>query len=398
MGLLLIEPAVDESSIEKNIDPSTLVSTPAKIKELIKAKIDEVAPGNLPDYKFNKQLSSACITDLDGNKVLEDSFSYIAKAGDYLLLAKNTPDTEIKVFSIPENKLIEVKKEDVAPVVENSEAVIPSLDTSAVQETEASDLNSVYGENAEADVPVDESLNNLSFDEITSETPTNEVGGETPMANTMSEADFDAALASLGNDKQDMITAMQDGKSFIEEQNEEYDPLADYQGFHEDKLEYDTTDSNNDYALDDSLEVVKDTTATEFVQAFEDLRKDNANKDRELSEARGIIEKLKISIEKKDAENERLRQGKELATSAIRDLRETAAKQAAEIERVRNAADIYKGKADGFKYELAEKDREIARLKSQAEGINDIRSALERYKAGKEYNDSYSDAEEYMKY
>ena len=110
------------------------------------------------------------------------------------------------------------------------------------------------------------------------------------------------------------------------------------------------------------------------------------------------LEKLKLSIEKKDAENERLKQGKELATSAIRDLRETVAKQAAEIERVKNAADIYKGKADGFKYELAEKDREIARLKSQAEGIDDIRSALERYKAGKEYNDSYSDAEVYMKY
>lgn len=397
MGLLVVEPAVDESTIEKDIDPSTLVTTPAKIKELIKAKIDEIAPGSLPDYKFNKQLSSAYIADFDGNKLVEDNYSYIAKAQDKLLLAKNTLDTDVKVFSIPEKKIVEAKVEEVAPAVENAEVAIPSLDDTKVEENAPSDLVNVFEEAKSEEVqPLDENLSALSFGEINEETPTNEVGGDTTMANTMSEADFDAALASLGDQKQDMINAMNDGKSFISQQETDYeDPFAGYKDFHEDKLEYDV---DNDFAVDDNIEAVQDTTATEFVQAFEELRKENANKDRELSEARGIIEKLKLSVEKKEAENERLKQGKDLATSAIRDLRETVAKQAAEIERVKNAADIYKGKADGLKYELSEKDREIARLKSQAEGINDIRSALERYKAGKEYSDSYSDAEAYIKY
>ena len=418
MGLLLVEPAIAENSVEtNNLDPSTLVTTPAKIKELIKAKIDEVAPGNLPDYKFNKQLSSAYITNLDGNKVLEDGFSYIAKAGDYLFLAKNTPDTDVKVFSIPENKIVEEKKAEVAPVVENTEVVIPSLDTTKVEESAPTDLSNVFEDTS----TVDESANNLSFEEITSETPTNEVGGETPMANTMSEADFDAALASLDNDKQDMITAMQDGKSFIDQQAtetsyDEYDPLADYQGFHEDKLEYDTNfnnddysvdgnleivsndmdytaDTDSDYKLDDSLEIVPDTTARDVIQTIKKLKEENVSQARELAESKAEGKKKDDIIRIKD-------QKLTVAGGAIHDLKDTVIKSKALIADLekklaegQHTKDVLKSNLDDQKYTNAQLRKENEALKKQLEDYNYLKTEWSMLNSTNEYEDK-----SYIKY
>ena len=393
--ILLVEPAEAVSdnvkeAISLRMDPlaaTRLVTTPAQIKEKI--------PAN--DYKFYNQFSEVAICDLNGNNLVNgEYFSFVAKDGDKLYLAKNNVDTEIKEFSITDKKLIEAKQEEIPStevttevVQSTSESVVPIVEnTSVVPETEVTDD---IGE----DISIPEGDVDFSFDNITEETPTEVVsageGVEVDIPNSEDKsADIETRLSALNK----TFSGMNNDIDTVLQNNKDIQPQD---VFANTDFKVDSIDVVDDEPIKNELpadDMEDDTTVKEFVKAFEDLRLENANKDRELSEARVIIEKQKDTAAKDKARIRSLEQKNELATSTINDLREALAKQSAEAERAKNAADIYKGKADGYKYELAEKDREIERLKSQDKALDYIRDTLERYKAAKDIDNIYKDIDE----
>ena len=403
-NLLLVEPAEAVSdnvkeAINLRMDPlsaTRLVSTPAQIKEKINAKMSPEGR-----YVSNDQFKEGTLCDANGNNLLNgEYYSFVAKDNDKVFLAKNKVDTDVVEFSIADNKVIEntitpVKEEKVeVPVTENvveennkvGESVVPVVENSVPTE-EVTDLGE---ETSIPDVNKD-----FSFD-ITEETPTEVVNTEenTEVENpteTVEEADLEKRLSEL-NEKYSGINNM---LSQYENNNEvSENTLQDV--FSKTDFKVDSIDDIDEEVKEDtsSEEELNDTTVKEFVNAFEELRQENANKDRELNEARVIIEKQKDTAAKDKARIKSLEQKNELATSTINDLREALAKQSAEAERAKNAADIYKGKADGYKYELAEKDREIERLKSQDKALDYIRDTLERYKAAKDIDNIYKDIDE----
>lgn len=418
--ILLVEPAepVSESVIEANksrMDPlstNKLVSTSAQIKDKINAKLSPEGR-----YLYNDQFSDITICDANGKNLVNDEYySFIAKDNDKLYITKNNPDTDVLEFSIPEQKIIKeeleiVPNEVAVPVQEAivsetepvAENVNEGFDVSNVAPVELSNVYNAEIPNIEVtpvqnevnNFSIDDKVNSFSFDTVNEETPNEEINQET-LGDTFSEADFEKSLESIKADKKDMQEVMNDGMTFLsqydtKEDGTDYeDPFANYQGVHIDDIKYD--DDNNEF---DSTYVAEDEakTAKEFVEAFEALREENTAKNRELSEARSIIEKQRSSSEKDKNEIRSLKQKNELAVSTIRDLRDTVTKQEAEIAKYKDTVDILKGKADGLKYELAEKDHEIARLNSRVEGYDYIKTALERYKTEKDYGNLYNNDE-----
>lgn len=441
MSVLLVEPAIDENSIEtSNIDPSTVVSKLAKTKEIIGEKVAEVVGnGVVPDYKYHKSSGGATVYDENGNNLVNNKvYGDIAMAGDKLFMVGDINDG-VEVFSIPEKKLVEVTKEvekeetfsekvvpttevntevstEVATTLENSTEVVTALENS----TEVTDLANIFGDNKEE-------TTNISFEDITAETPTADINNEatTEIATDyLRDEEVQKSIESMKEKNEnvvDMTSFLRQFEKPAEEEkvdNYQSDPFADYKGIHVDDIEYDkdlkdealeVVPNNGDfedaYNGRDELEIVPDETAKEIVKAFEDLGQENANKDRlladkdhELAEKDREIEKLKYAGEKKDNQIGILEQRYETAISAIRELRSALTKETAEKESAENKADIYIEKANGFKLKLAEQDRVIAKLSSQLEAYRYLKDQWERIKTAQSIGSSYDDVDSYMKY
>ena len=400
MSVLLVEPAIDENSIEtSNIDPSTVVSKLAKTKEIIGEKVAEVVGnGVVPDYKYHKSSGGATVYDENGNNLVNNKvYGDIAMAGDKLFMVGDINDG-VEVFSIPEKKLVnetkEVEKEEtfseaVVPTTEVSTEVATTLENS----TEAIDLTNIFGDNKEE-------TTNISFEDITTETPAADINNE---ATTEIATDYlrdDEVQKSIESMKEknanvvDMTSFLrQFEKPAAEEKEDNYqsDPFADYKGIHVDDIEYDK-DGELEIVPDsgyvrDELEIVPDS-ARDVVDTFKNLVQENANKDRVIEEnGRTLAEKdneiarLKNLVTKRDNQIRGLEQKNELATSALRDAREALVKKDAEIESKRKIADTLKGTIDGLKYELSKKDSEIAKYQAEAAAytyiINNIDTSKE---------------------
>ena len=417
-NILLVEPAeaVSENvkeAIKLRLDPlsaTRLVSTPAQIKEKINAKMSSEGR-----YLANDQFSEVTITDINGNNLLNDEYySYVARDGDKLLLAKNNPDTDVKEFSISNNKVVEEVKEEVAPVqeeapstevvVDNASGVVPIVESNPT-EVEAIPSEAVDTDLGE-EVSIPEIDTDFSFDEITEETPTevvNEGEGvevETPSIEDRSN-DLETRLSEL-NEKYNGMNSELD--QYIANPETKATSLEDV--FNDTDFKVDRIDNIEDEevsSVDTNSEEYSDAIDVDLARAFDDLVKDNAEKDRviaeqsnELSEAKDREEKLIIENEDKDSRIKSLEQKNSLATSTIRDLRETISKYEAKLDSSRTALDLQKRKSEEYKRTIGEQERELTRLRSQNEIIRNIRSTVERYRASKEY-DNYENEETYSK-
>ena len=132
--ILLVEPAeaVSENVKEANTlrsDPlaaTRLVSTPSQIKEKINSQMSSEGR-----YILNDQFSEATICDINGNNLVNgEYFSYVAKDGNKLYMAKNNPETEVYKFSLSDKKL-----EDNNIVAEVPQEEVAETSTEAVVET-----------------------------------------------------------------------------------------------------------------------------------------------------------------------------------------------------------------------------------------------------------------------
>lgn len=132
--ILLVEPAeaVSENVKEANTlrsDPlaaTRLVSTPSQIKEKINSQMSSEGR-----YMLNDQFSEATICDINGNNLVNgEYFSYVAKDGNQLYMAKNNPETEVYKFSLSDKKL-----EDNNIVAEVPQEEVASAPVEAVVET-----------------------------------------------------------------------------------------------------------------------------------------------------------------------------------------------------------------------------------------------------------------------
>ena len=410
MGVLLVEPAVNENSIEATkLDPSTVVSTLAKTKEIIGKKVEEVVgSGIVPDYKYHKSTGGATVCDENGNNLVDNKvYGDIAMAGDKLFMVGNL-DEGVTVFSIPEKKIVEEKTNEVIPVQEEvqpletapvvEEATFDSNVVPAQEEAAPTELSNIFGGEEPTDIGENITIpaaDEFSFGEIKEETPTTEVdGGEDTVVednyDSVQQSEVEKTLDSLKS-KNDVLTELDSEITSMAK-----DPFEDYQ-FQADEIEY-SKDSDKSYEMRDELEIVPDTNAKEIVDYVGNLRRENDELKNALKEKDREIEKLKLSDEKKDNQIRGLEQRYEQAVSVARESREAVAKKDAELKNARNNADILKGKADGLKYELSEKEREIAKYKAQAEAYDYIINNVEMYPMGREYENSYSDTDSYIKY
>lgn len=132
--ILLVEPAeaVSENVKEANTlrsDPlaaTRLVSTPSQIKEKINSQMSSEGR-----YMLNDQFSEATICDINGNNLVNgEYFSYVAKDGNKLYMAKNNPETEVYKFSLSDKKL-----EDNNIIAEVPQEEVASAPVEAVVET-----------------------------------------------------------------------------------------------------------------------------------------------------------------------------------------------------------------------------------------------------------------------
>ena len=399
MSVLLVEPAIDENSIGmNNVDPSTVVSTLAKTKEIIGQEVSKVVgDGVVPDYKYHKSLGGATVYDENGNNLVNNKvYGDIAMAGDKLFMVSDL-NSGVEVFSIPDKKIIEKEKE-TQPVEINTE-VSTEVATNLFNEED-------LGENVT--IPMD----NFSFEDVSLETPTADIEPTTEIStNYLRDDEVEKSIESMKKQNEkvvDMTSFLnQFGNTQTEEKQDDQDdyqsdPFANYQGVHIDNIDYDGYENSELEIVPDSgyvrdeLEIVPDS-ARDVVDTFKNLVQENANKDRVIEEnGRTLAEKdneiarLKNLVTKRDNQIRGLEQKNELATSALRDAREALVKKDAEIESKRKIADTLKGTIDGLKYELSKKDSEIAKCRAEAAAYTYIKNNIDMYKPENPYGDEYS--------
>lgn len=397
--LLLVEPAepISENVKETNRlrqDPlaaTRLVSTPAQIKEKMNAKMGPTAK-----YEAYDQFKDVTLCDGNGNNYLGgEYYSFVAIDGDKLYLAKNYADTEIKVFSIPDKKIIEKEIKPIEeivtePVVETpveEVATGPVVDIKTTEEVAPNRLDSIYENDLgeEVSIPTEEVVTqpmediNVSFNEITEETPTEEISEEstTDVVNTYEmpeETDTEKRLKALN---ELFSGANSNINSYLNSDEEIDNEVFSNTEFHEDKIE--SIDENEISHIEREPENTK--------ELFDKLMQEKADADRELSEAKEREEKLLEENEKDKREIKSLKQKLSLVTSTLQDAKEAASKQKATIESLTMTLDLQKRKSEEYKRDLIEKDREIDRLRTQKDDYDYIRSGLESL-YGKE-EDSY---------
>ena len=413
--ILLVEPAeaVSENvkeAIKLRTDPlsaTRLVTTPAQIKEKINAKMSTEGR-----YLYNDQFSEVTVCDVNGNNLVNNEYySFIARDKDKLFMAKNNADTDVLEFSISNKKFVEdAKEETITP-----EAV-------PVQESVVEDVpyefNFVYDNEddlgEEISIPVEENdiADNFSFNEITSETPQEEVDtGEEEVEeikNDNDESDLERRLNELNEKftnmnsyisqyepKSEKVTTPEDRFDDSEVQIDSIDKYAD-----EDEFGSDYND------VDDNAISEEDTTYSDAANVIRSLMQNNSEQKEELNRtneelniAREELDKVKAS--RKALSEKYKSQTRELETrnDEIRDLRATVSKIEAERDSfegkyndLRRVSDLQKREFEKEKLENQKLRAELARKDADREELGQlVRDARALVNENSYYNeDNYS--------
>ncbi len=413
--ILLVEPAeaVSENvkeAIKLRTDPlsaTRLVTTPAQIKEKINAKMSTEGR-----YLYNDQFSEVTVCDVNGNNLVNNEYySFIARDKDKLFMAKNNADTDVLEFSISNKKFVEdAKEETITP-----EAV-------PVQESVVEDVpyefNFVYDNEddlgEEISIPVEENdiADNFSFNEITSETPQEEVDtGEEEVEeikNDNDESDLERRLNELNEKftnmnsyisqyepKSEKVTTPEDRFDDSEVQIDSIDKYADEDEFGSDYNDVDyNTISEEDTTYSDAANVIRSLMQNNSEQK-EELNRTNE----ELNIAKEELDKVKAS--RKALSEKYKSQTRELETrnDEIRDLRATVSKIEAERDSfegkyndLRRVSDLQKREFEKEKLENQKLRAELARKDADREELGQlVRDARALVNENSYYNeDNYS--------
>ena len=413
--ILLVEPAeaVSENvkeAIKLRTDPlsaTRLVTTPAQIKEKINAKMSPEGR-----YLYNDQFSEVTVCDVNGNNLVNNEYySFIARDKDKLFMAKNNADTDVLEFSISNKKFVEdAKEETITP-----EAV-------PVQESVVEDVpyefNFVYDNEddlgEEISIPVEENdiADNFSFNEITSETPQEEVDtGEEEVEeikNDNDESDLERRLNELNEKftnmnsyisqyepKSEKVTTPEDRFDDSEVQIDSIDKYAD-----EDEFGSDYND------VDDNTISEEDTTYSDAANVIRSLMQNNSEQKEELNRTNEELNIAKEELDKVKASRKALSekyksQTRELETrnDEIRDLRATVSKIEAERDSfegkyndLRRVSDLQKREFEKEKLENQKLRAELARKDADREELGQlVRDARALVNENSYYNeDNYS--------
>ena len=413
--ILLVEPAeaVSENvkeAIKLRTDPlsaTRLVTTPAQIKEKINAKMSTEGR-----YLYNDQFSEVTVCDVNGNNLVNNEYySFIARDKDKLFMAKNNADTDVLEFSISNKKFVEdAKEETITP-----EAV-------PVQESVVEDVpyefNFVYDNEddlgEEISIPVEENdiADNFSFNEITSETPQEEVDtGEEEVEeikNDNDESDLERRLNELNEKftnmnsyisqyepKSEKVTTPEDRFDDSEVQIDSIDKYAD-----EDEFGSDYND------VDDNTISEEDTTYSDAANVIRSLMQNNSEQKEELNRTNEELNIAKEELDKVKASRKALSekyksQTRELETrnDEIRDLRATVSKIEAERDSfegkyndLRRVSDLQKREFEKEKLENQKLRAELARKDADREELGQlVRDARALVNENSYYNeDNYS--------
>lgn len=413
--ILLVEPAeaVSENvkeAIKLRTDPlsaTRLVTTPAQIKEKINAKMSTEGR-----YLYNDQFSEVTVCDVNGNNLVNNEYySFIARDKDKLFMAKNNADTDVLEFSISNKKFVEdAKEETITP-----EAVPVS---ESVAEDIPYEFNFVYDNEddlgEEISIPVEENdiADNFSFNEITSETPQEEVdtGEEVveEIKNDNDESDLERRLNELNEKftnmnsyisqyepKSEKVTTPEDRFDDSEVQIDSIDKYADEDEFGSDYNDVDyNTISEEDTTYSDAANVIRSLMQNNSEQK-EELNRTNE----ELNIAKEELDKVKAS--RKALSEKYKSQTRELETrnDEIRDLRATVSKIEAERDSfegkyndLRRVSDLQKREFEKEKLENQKLRAELARKDEDREELGQlVRDARALVNENSYYNeDNYS--------
>lgn len=413
--ILLVEPAeaVSENvkeAIKLRTDPlsaTRLVTTPAQIKEKINAKMSTEGR-----YLYNDQFSEVTVCDVNGNNLVNNEYySFIARDKDKLFMAKNNADTDVLEFSISNKKFVEdAKEETITP-----EAVPVS---ESVAEDIPYEFNFVYDNKddlgEEISIPVEENdiADNFSFNEITSETPQEEVDtGEEEVEeikNDNDESDLERRLNELNEKftnmnsyisqyepKSEKVTTPEDRFDDSEVQIDSIDKYAD-----EDEFGSDYND------VDDNTISEEDTTYSDAANVIRSLMQNNSEQKEELNRTNEELNIAKEELDKVKASRKALSekyksQTRELETrnDEIRDLRATVSKIEAERDSfegkyndLRRVSDLQKREFEKEKLENQKLRAELARKDADREELGQlVRDARALVNENSYYNeDNYS--------
>lgn len=430
--ILLVEPAeaVSENvkeAIKLRTDPlsaTRLVTTPAQIKEKINAKMS--ADGR---YLYNDQFSEVTVCDANGNNLVNNEYySFIARDKDKLFMAKNNADTDVLEFSIPDKKFVEEVKEEM-PSEQVIAQEIPSQEVQQVVEpvqenTAEADMpyefNFVYENEDEDDlgeeisIPVEENnvADNFSFNEITSETPQEEVdkGEEVveDIKNDSDESEIERRLSELNDKfvnmnsyisqyepKSEEVTTPEDRFSDSEVQIDSIDKYAD-----EDEFASDYSD------VDDNIISEENTTYSDAANVIRSLMQNNSEQKEELNRTNEELNITKEELDKVKASRKALSEkyksqtrAMEAANDEIRDLKATVSKTEAERDSfegkyhdLRRVSDLQKRELEKEKLENQKLRMKLASKDADRDELDQlVRDARALVNENNYYNeDSYS--------
>lgn len=413
--ILLVEPAeaVSENvkeAIKLRTDPlsaTRLVTTPAQIKEKINAKMSTEGR-----YLYNDQFSEVTVCDVNGNNLVNNEYySFIARDKDKLFMAKNNADTDVLEFSISNKKFVEdAKEETITP-----EAV-------PVQESAVEDIpyefNFVYDNEddlgEEISIPVEENdiADNFSFNEITSETPQEEVDTGEEVVEEIKNDNDESDLERRLNELNEKFTNMNSYISQYEPKSEKVTTPEDR--FDDSEVQIDSIDKyadedefGSDYNdVDDNTISEEDTTYSDAANVIRSLMQNNSEQKEELNRTNEELNIAKEELDKVKASRKALSekyksQTRELETrnDEIRDLRATVSKIEAERDSfegkyndLRRVSDLQKREFEKEKLENQKLRAELARKDADREELGQlVRDARALVNENSYYNeDNYS--------
>jgi hypothetical protein len=397
--ILLVEPAeaVSENVIEANklrLDPlsaTRLVSTPAKIKEKINAKMSPKGR-----YLANDQFSEVTVTDLDGNNLVNgEYYSFVAKDDNTLYMTKNVIESDVLEFSVTDKKLVEKVTEPIQeviqPVEQSTEVVVPT------EEVTPSELNSIYGSEdigEEISIPVVDNVDanediydSPSFGEIKEETPIVEVdGGENVEVN---EDDY-----KQESEVERSINSMKEKEERFDEYNS---LLSQFQGsgayefnseFKPDTIDKSEVEDINDDSIDEDKKVIDDVsqilngftnTISTKDKRIRSLEEENEELSKENSEMRMALKEAETRKNQDAMTISSLEDDKEEQRATITKLEEEKKELKAEIDTLKTTADLYKRREEESRRNMktlvrAVKNFEIARGMTEDEEVK-VRAA-----------------------
>ena len=300
--ILLVEPAeaVSENvkeAIKLRTDPlsaTRLVTTPAQIKEKINAKMSTEGR-----YLYNDQFSEVTVCDVNGNNLVNNEYySFIARDKDKLFMAKNNADTDVLEFSISNKKFVEdAKEETITPeAVPVSESVVEDVPY---------EFNFVYDNEddlgEEISIPVEENdiADNFSFNEITSETPQEEVDTGEEVVEEIKNDNDESDLERRLNELNEKFTNMNSYISQYEPKSEKVTTPEDR--FDDSEVQIDSIDKyadedefGSDYNdVDDNTISEEDTTYSDAANVIRSLMQNNSEQKEELVQKETVKNKVR---------------------------------------------------------------------------------------------------------